>query len=151
MYIDNVTEGADVAVELQTCIQEVRGSHLGQDTDHSEDFRGFPQSLSAISGTVHRFSHDHLLPKSSQLVLLWPCHSSDDQSPASHRGGPGSSPGRVMWDLWWLWVRFSPSTSVSPANTHSTDCSTIINVRGWYNRPISGRRTKWTVSHQPKI
>jgi hypothetical protein len=43
---------------------------------------------------------------------------------ASHRGGPGL----VMWDLWWTkwrWGRFSPSTSVSPANLHSINCSTI--------------------------
>jgi hypothetical protein len=36
-----------------------------------------------------------------------------------------------MWDLWWTkwhWSRFSPSTSVSPANSHSTDCSTLIVV-----------------------
>jgi hypothetical protein len=49
--------------------------------------------------------------------------------PASHRGGPGSSPGEVMWDLWWTqWHcgRFFPSTSVSPANFHSTDCFTLI-------------------------
>jgi hypothetical protein len=26
----------------------------------------------------------------------------------------------------WHWGRFSPSTSVSPANSHSTDCSTSI-------------------------
>jgi hypothetical protein len=26
----------------------------------------------------------------------------------------------------WYWGRFSPSTSVSPSNSHSTDCSTII-------------------------
>jgi hypothetical protein len=39
----------------------------------------------------------------------------------------------------------SPSTSVSPANSHSTDSSSII--RGWYNRPVSGLRTKWTQSH----
>jgi hypothetical protein len=35
----------------------------------------------------------------------------------------GSSPGLVMWDLWWTkwrWGRFSLSTSVSPANLHST-------------------------------
>jgi hypothetical protein len=41
----------------------------------------------------------------------------------------GSSPGLVMWDLWWTkWRcgRFSPSSSVSPANLHSTNCSTII-------------------------
>jgi hypothetical protein len=40
----------------------------------------------------------------------------------------GSRPGLVMWDLWWTkwrWCRFSPSTSVSPANLHSTNCSTI--------------------------
>jgi hypothetical protein len=43
-------------------------------------------------------------------------------------GGPGSRPGLVKWDLWWTkwrWGRFSPSTSVSPANLHSTNCSTI--------------------------
>jgi hypothetical protein len=52
-----------------------------------------------------------------------------------------------MWDLWrgnWHWGRFSPSTSVSPANLHPTDCSTIIIIWGWYNRPNSGRCTKWT-------
>jgi hypothetical protein len=34
-----------------------------------------------------------------------------------------------MWDLWWTewhWGTFSPSTSVSPTNCHSTDCSTFI-------------------------
>jgi hypothetical protein len=33
-----------------------------------------------------------------------------------------------MWDLWWTkwhWGRFSPSTSVCPANFYSTDCSTL--------------------------
>jgi hypothetical protein len=47
---------------------------------------------------------------------------------ASHRGGQGSIPGLVKWDLWWTnwrWCRFSPSTSVSLANLHSTNCSTI--------------------------
>jgi hypothetical protein len=41
----------------------------------------------------------------------------------------GSSPGQFMWDLLctkWNWSRFSPNTSVSPANSHSTDCSTFI-------------------------
>jgi hypothetical protein len=58
-----------------------------------------------------------------------PCHSSGGYSPASRRGGPGSTPGQVMWDLWWTkwhWGRFSPSAWVSPANSHFTDCSTII-------------------------
>jgi hypothetical protein len=31
--------------------------------------------------------------------------------------------------------RFSPSTSVSPAN-HSTNFSIIITTRGWHNRPL---------------
>jgi hypothetical protein len=37
-----------------------------------------------------------------------------------HRGGLGSSPGQVVWDLWWTkwhWGRFYPSTSVSPASS----------------------------------
>jgi hypothetical protein len=31
-----------------------------------------------------------------------------------------------LWWTKWHWGRFSPSTSVSPANSHSTDCSTLI-------------------------
>jgi hypothetical protein len=34
-----------------------------------------------------------------------------------------------MWGLWWTkwhWDWFSPSASLSPVNSHSTDCSTII-------------------------
>jgi hypothetical protein len=41
----------------------------------------------------------------------------------------GSSAGLVMWDLWWTkWRRgrFSTSTSVSPANLYSTNCSRIL-------------------------
>jgi hypothetical protein len=44
----------------------------------------------------------------------------------------------------WRWVRFSPSTSVSPANLHSTKFSIIIITRGRYNRPFSGQRAEWT-------
>jgi hypothetical protein len=36
--------------------------------------------------------------------------------------------GLVMWDLWWTkwhWGRFSQGTSVSLANLHSTDFSTV--------------------------
>jgi hypothetical protein len=64
-----------------------------------------------------------------QFRIVRPCHSSGGLSPASHSGGPGSSTGQVMWDLWWIkwhWGRFYPSTLVSPANSHSTDCSTLI-------------------------
>jgi hypothetical protein len=50
-----------------------------------------------------------------------------------------------MWGLWWTkrnWGRFSPSTSVFPAN-HTTKFSTIIITRGWHNRSISGRSAEW--------
>jgi hypothetical protein len=42
-----------------------------------------------------------------------------------------------MWGLWWTkqhWGRFSPSTSVSPAN-HSTSFSIITITRVWHSRP----------------
>jgi hypothetical protein len=36
-------------------------------------------------------------------------------------------------------------------NVHFTDCS-ILFIRGWYKRPNSDRRTKWTQSHPiPRI
>jgi hypothetical protein len=59
-------------------------------------------------------------------------------------GCGGVIPGLVKWDLWWTKLRlggFSPSTSVSPANLHSTKFSITIVTRG---RPISGRRAEWT-------
>jgi hypothetical protein len=52
-----------------------------------------------------------------------------------------------MWGLWWTkrhWGRFSLSTSVSPANHHSTNFSIIIITRGWRSRPIGGRSAEWT-------
>jgi hypothetical protein len=48
---------------------------------------------------------------------------------ASHRGDSSSIPRYVMLDLWmtqWYWGRFSPSTSVSPANFYSSKCSVLI-------------------------
>jgi hypothetical protein len=64
----------------------------------------------------------------------------------SHSGGPGSRPGS-MWDLWWTkrhWGRFSPSTSIPPADHHSTKFSIIIITRGWHNKPFVGRSAEWT-------
>jgi hypothetical protein len=65
--------------------------------------------------------------------------------PTSHRGGLGSRPGST-WNLWWTkrhWGRYSPSTSVSPAN-HSTNFSIIIITRGVHNRTTSGRSAEYT-------
>jgi hypothetical protein len=45
-----------------------------------------------------------------------------------------------MWDLWlkkWHWDRFSFTTSVSPANSHSTNCSTFI------NHPLTDAMLSW--------
>jgi hypothetical protein len=58
-----------------------------------------------------------------------PRHSSGFCWPASHRSDPDSSPSQIMWYLQRRkrhWGRFSPSTSVFPVNSHSTDCSTFI-------------------------
>jgi hypothetical protein len=73
--------------------------------------------------TAHR---EHYNPQRTlqPTARLRPCCSSRGFPPRS----PGSSPGQVIWDLWWTkrhWSRFSPSTSVSPAK-HSTDCTTLI-------------------------
>jgi hypothetical protein len=79
------------------------------------------------------------ISSSCLMSTAWNWHTT------SHPGGPGSRPGS-MWGLWWTkrhWGRFSPSTSVSPAN-HSTDFFIIIITRGWHNRPISGRSAEWT-------
>jgi hypothetical protein len=49
-----------------------------------------------------------------------------------------------LWWTKWRWGMFSPSTSVSPANLHSTKFSIIKITRGRYNTPFSGRRAEWT-------
>jgi hypothetical protein len=59
----------------------------------------------------------------------WLRHRSSGKSLASHRGGPGSNPGLVMWDFvvdkLALGQVFSEYISVSPANPYSTNFSTI--------------------------
>jgi hypothetical protein len=55
-----------------------------------------------------------------------------------------------MWHLWWTkqhWGRFSQSASVSAANHHSTDFSSIIITRGWHNKPTGGRSAECTQLH----
>jgi hypothetical protein len=42
-------------------------------------------------------------------------------------------------------LRFSLPVLTAPTASHSSST-----IRGWYNRPVSGRRTKWTVSPYPK-
>jgi hypothetical protein len=54
-----------------------------------------------------------------------------------------------MWELWWTnghWGRFSPSTSVNPANSHSTDFFTLIIIYHagleWETKDIVGKTRK---------
>jgi hypothetical protein len=52
-----------------------------------------------------------------------------------------------MGGLWWTkrhWDRFPPSTSVFPANYHSTNFSIIIIAQSWHHRPVGGRSAEWT-------
>jgi hypothetical protein len=44
---------------------------------------------------------------------------------------------------------FSPTTLVSPVN-HSADCSTLIIIRGWYNKPVVASIRVDSVPHHPK-
>jgi hypothetical protein len=84
--------------------------------------------------TQFTFSRPASVSLVSLVTSVAACHISDSLSPISHLGCPGSSPCHVIWDLWltkWHWGRFSPNTSVSPANSHSTNCSTLIIYHPW--------------------
>jgi hypothetical protein len=61
--------------------------------------------------------------------LLW--------EPRRHGFKPGSGHVGFCDGQKWRWGRFSPRTSVSPANVHSICFSTIIFTitQGWHNRP----------------
>jgi hypothetical protein len=74
----------------------------------------------------------------------------------THHGGPGSQPGLVKWDLlWtkWRWGRFSPSTSVTPANLHSTKFSVLSPRRGTIGQkwPTCRVDPVWTPSSTMRI
>jgi hypothetical protein len=79
--------------------------------------------------TALRAPHQHMLVAHGNAVLRTANCPCGEELGRAHRGGPGSITGQVMWDLrWkkWHWGRFPPGTSVSPANSHSTDCFTLI-------------------------
>jgi hypothetical protein len=46
-------------------------------------------------------------------------------------------------------LRFALPILILPTAPHSSPSTRVI--RGWYNRPISGRRTRWTQSHPTTI
>jgi hypothetical protein len=64
----------------------------------------------------------------------------------------GIEPRKLIWDLWWKKRhrgKCPPRASGFPAS-HSIDFSRLTIIRGWYTRPDSDRRTKWTQSHPAK-
>jgi hypothetical protein len=75
------------------------------------EHRNIKSSISSVADIFCSY-RNYLLT----YCICRPCHSSGGQSPASHCGVLGSSPGQVMWDLWWRtwhWDKFPSSTSVS--------------------------------------
>jgi hypothetical protein len=73
----------------------------------------------------------------SRHFSVWTDNTQDNQyfvrdsnlASQQYNSEKGRAIGQAMWDLWWIkrhWSRVSPSTSVSPANSHSTDCSILI-------------------------
>jgi hypothetical protein len=73
--------------------------------------------------------------------------------PVSHRSGPISIPRQVRGDFWrtkWNWGTYSPSTSASPDNPHSSNRSTLLIMLGSCNRPTSGQSTKSIIPHTQK-
>jgi hypothetical protein len=71
---------------------------------------------------------------------------------ASHSGALGfdRSTGSVGFVVDKVALRqFSPSTSVSPANSHSTASPILVYHPEWYNRLFSGQSTDWLVSPHP--
>jgi hypothetical protein len=94
------------------------------------------------------YSHQFLL----LIFMSTPSHNSGSRSPASHRGGPGSSPGQVMWDLMVDKVALGQVFS----EYFGFSCQFLFHrllhtsssiITDWSNRPNSGRRIKWTKSH----
>jgi hypothetical protein len=91
--------------------------------------------------------------------LSRPRHSLGGSSLASHCGGLGSSPCQdvvfvvdkvALVQVFSEYFGFPCQFSFYEVPIATYSSSSII--RGWYNKPVSGRRTKWTRSHPtPRI
>jgi hypothetical protein len=112
------------------CLSEIS---IGNSADNWPVYLHSKQHMNNTSIT------DEAVPQLRRLVAGFP--------PRRPRFEPRSGHVRCVVEKW-HWGRFSPTTSGSPANYNSTDCSKLIVYHpGWYNRPVSGRRTKWTQSN----
>jgi hypothetical protein len=68
------TEQVNIAVTLQTCIQEVLGSNSSRDTGYLVIFRFILQRFQENSGIVPRLSHDRFLSNAFQFIIHHPFH-----------------------------------------------------------------------------
>jgi hypothetical protein len=59
----------------------------------------FPQATSYFLSPRTKYSLQHLLPNTFNLLVSSSLRNTDQVSKYSHRGGPGLSLGQVMWDL----------------------------------------------------
>jgi hypothetical protein len=105
----------------------------------------FPRNLGNYLQDCDVINKPHLrVHIEAELCHFWLCSYSCGLSPAYHRRYPGSSPGQVMWYLWWTAVPrqvFSkylsfPCHSFIPLIVPQPSSSIIWS---WYNRPINGR------------
>jgi hypothetical protein len=75
------------------------------------------------------------------ILVRRPCNGSHVSSLVPHSGGPGSSPGYSVWDLWWIkwhWDRyfgFPLSISFHRVSPYSSS-------GGMNNRPVSSRSSE---------
>jgi hypothetical protein len=96
---------------------------------HQRAQRNVPEDNNFTAIAMRAATNEFNFSQRSLTVLAFKLKLDLSGISTSHLGDPGSSPGQVMWDSWWTkwhWGRFSPSTSVSPANSHSTNCSIFI-------------------------
>jgi hypothetical protein len=98
----------------------------------TQSFR--PHYGPGVNSTSNRTGYQESLKKSRNLGVKCGCVGFPPRRPGFKTGfgHVGYCDGQK-----WRWGRFSPRTSVSPANLHSIYFSTIIFIitRGWHNRP----------------
>jgi hypothetical protein len=106
------------------------------------EYKALPlRQFKRVPPQLRKYPSNYIESTGRSNILDWPYRSSSGYSLPSHRGGPGSRPGRQG--------RFCPSTSVSLANRHSTKFSIIIIIRGWHSRLIGSRSALWTKLGSP--
>jgi hypothetical protein len=100
-------------------------------------------------GAVTIFSQVRAVKKSAYIITLNDLrifHGGRAVAQAVSRWLPTATDRAGMWGLWRpkrYWSMFSPSTSVSPTNHHSTNFSIIIITQDWPNKSVGDRSAEW--------